>query len=145
MRNADETYEEDDDDGCHEAEDEEVVGAEPAVGGRSVAERIDHRRNGHDEQRHSVSAQVVPLDARLVRLEDLDEHDVELEAFQQHPHESAQEEVVQQSGNDAAEDPVARLVDSGQEDQLGDQQADAQVLVDRRTVTLNSIHSKFNS
>ena len=45
---------------------------------------------------------------------------------------------MQQPGDHAAEDAVLRLTDASQEHNLTDQQADAQVLVDRVPVRLRS-------
>ncbi len=93
------TYSEDENDWSDKAKDEVVVGPEPAVIQSAVAEGIDDRGDGNDEDGHSVSAEVIPLDARLVRFEDLDQHDVELESFQEHPHEGAEEEEMEEAGN----------------------------------------------
>ena len=63
-------------------------------------------------------------------------HDLSPLTFEEHPGEGGEEEVVQETSNYAAEDTVLRLTDTGQEHDLADQQADAQVLVDRVPVRL---------
>ena len=65
-------------------------------------------------------------------------HDLSPLTFEEHPGEGSEEEVVQETGNHAAEDAVLRLTDTGQEHDLADQQADAKVLVDRVPIRLQS-------
>ena len=84
----------------------------------------------------TVAGEVVPELARTLRLEDLDQHDVELHAFQTHPGEGGEEEVVEAGGDDAADDAMVGLLDAHHEDHLGDEEAQHQVLVDRVAVTL---------
>lgn len=57
--------------------------------------------------------------------------------FEEHPGERAQEEEVQQAGHDAADDPLIGLADPANEENLGDQQTKAEILVDRRPVRLH--------
>ena len=116
-----ETYGEDENDWSDKAKDKVIVSSEPAVIQCAVAEGIDDWGDGHDEDGHSVAAEVIPLDARFVRLEDLDQHDVQLESLQEHPHEGAEEEKVEEAGDEAADDPVVSRVDARQEDDLGQQ------------------------
>jgi len=58
--------------------------------------------------------------------------------FEEHPGERAQEEEVQQTGHDTADDPLIRLADPADEQHLGYQQAHAEILVDRRPVRLQT-------
>jgi len=58
--------------------------------------------------------------------------------FEEHPGERAQEEEVQQTGHDTADDPLIRLADPTNEQHLGYQQAHAEILVDRRPVRLQT-------
>ena len=104
----------------HEAEDEEIIRTEPAVRRSAVAERIHQRRDDDHQKRKAVAGSVVPLPAGGFRLEDFDQHPPQLIGFQQHPHEGAEQQVVQQSGHYSASDPVGRPFDSGQEDDLAE-------------------------
>lgn len=63
--------------------------------------------------------------------EHLYEHRVELEAFQEHPQERRQEEVVKRDGNQAADQLNAGFIDAENEDQLGNNQTGAEIFVDR--------------
>lgn len=58
--------------------------------------------------------------------------------FEEHPGERAQEEEVQQTSHDAADDPLICLADPTDEQHLGYQQAHAEILVDRRPVRLRT-------
>ena len=75
----------------------------------------------------------------------LDEHDVELEAFEERPGEGAEQQVVQQAGDDAAADAVQRPVDAAHQDHFGQQQAEEHVLVDRRPIRLQGNHFDINN
>lgn len=54
--------------------------------------------DGHDERGDAVAHQVEVASARVLALEHLHQHDVELHAFQEHPRERGQEEEVEQGG-----------------------------------------------
>lgn len=58
--------------------------------------------------------------------------------FEEHPGKRAQEKEVQQTGHDAADDSLIRLADPTNEQHLGNQQAHAEILVDRRSVRLQT-------
>jgi len=52
----------------------------------------------------TVGSHVVPENSRSFRLENLDEHHVELNAFQKHPGERRHEEIVQNYRHNGAQD-----------------------------------------
>ena len=54
-------------------------------------------------QLRTVRREVVPRNTRFFGLENLDEKDVELHAFETHPRERRQEEIVQKAGHDCTE------------------------------------------
>ena len=67
---------------------------------RSISFGVDSGGYGDDDGRDAVAGGIVVPAARLLRLEHLDEHDVELQALQEHPHERGEKEVVQDTGDD---------------------------------------------
>ena len=50
----------------------------------------------------TVSAEVVPPKARPLGLKDLNEQNVELNSFQEHPRKRGEKEIVKKSSNDIA-------------------------------------------
>ena len=53
---------------------------------------------------HAVSGGVVAAQTWSFRLEDLNQHDVQLDALHAHPAERRQEEIVQETGDDGTQD-----------------------------------------
>jgi hypothetical protein len=139
------THQQDEDDGPDEAKDEVIIGPEPTVFARPVAGGVDRGGDADDASGKAVAEQVVQADAGALALKHLDEEDVDLEALEEHPHEGGEEEVVEESGDDAAEGTVRRRLDAKEEEELSDEEAEAEVLVDRRAVALENQNIKFSS
>lgn len=74
---------------------------------RAVAAVVHGGRNSHNQCRDAVAHHVEVAAARVLTLEHLHQHDVELHALQEHPGERRQEEEVQQGGEDGAGDLTA--------------------------------------
>lgn len=70
---------------------------------RAVAFVVDGRWDAHHHGWDEVAEAVVILDARALALEDLDQHQVKLDALQTHPGEGSQEAEVENPGNDGAQ------------------------------------------
>lgn len=69
-----------------------------------VAPVVDGRRDGDHYGWEEVSGCVIVLPARELALEDLDEHDIQLHAFQTHPSERSQEKEMKNPGYNRAHD-----------------------------------------
>lgn len=67
----------------------------------AVATVVHGCRHGHDERGYAVAHQVEVASARVLALEHLHQHDVELHPLQEHPRERRQEEEVEESGEDS--------------------------------------------
>ena len=80
-----------------------------AVNSLLVEESVHEERTEDNEERTDVSQQVILNKSRPVRLKDLHQEDVDLEAGYQHPEEGGEEEVLQQGGHHRAQGGVARL------------------------------------
>ena len=124
--------------GDHEAEDEEVVRGEPAVGLGGVTAPVDAETDGDNHQGDPVAREVIPHLAGLFRLEDVYEHEPEIDSLEERPHESGQEKVVHQCGENVAAHRELGLIDAGQEEDLRDEQAKGEVFVDRGPFTLKT-------
>lgn len=66
----------------------------------AVAPVVHCGGDSHYDSRHSVSCQVEVLSPRVLALKHLNQHDVELHAFQEHPGEGCQEEEMEQGCED---------------------------------------------
>lgn len=86
---------------------------------RAVAAVVHGGRDGHDQRRHAVTHHVEVAAARVLALEHLHQHDVELHALQEHPGERRQEEEVQQGGEDGAGDLPLGLTETGERGENG--------------------------
>ena len=64
----------------------------------------------------------------------LDQHVVDVDPFHQHPGERSQEEVVKESGDGGADGPVVGGVEPEHEQDLGAEETDRQVPVNRCSV-----------
>ena len=67
---------------------------------RAVAAGKDAGGDGDDDGGDAVAEEVVPADPRALGLEDLDQHDVELDPLQTHPGKGGQEGEVQHARDD---------------------------------------------
>ena len=68
----------------------------------------------------------------------LDKHVVDMDPFHQHPGERSEEEVVEESSDGGADGAVVGGVEAEDEQDLGAEETDRQVAMDRRTVTAKS-------
>lgn len=87
---------------------------------RPITGIVDQDGNADDHRRHAVAKNVKVRLSAPFRFEDFDEQRIQLKSFQEHPREGGQEEVVEETSDDAAGQPILRLSDTEQEDQLGD-------------------------
>ena len=103
-----------------------------------VEERVHEERAEDDEEGTDVSQQVILNKSRAVRLKDLHQQDVDLEARDEHPEEGGEEDVLEGGGYDGAERWEVSLADSEEESELGQQQTETEVCVDRGPVILGT-------
>ena len=103
-----------------------------------VEERVHEERAEDDEEGTDVSQQVILNKSRAVRLKDLHQQDVDLEARDEHPEEGGEEDVLEDGGYDGAEGWEVSLADTKQESHLGQEQTETQVSVDGGPVVLGT-------
>lgn len=122
----------------YKAPNEVGVKSEPTYFVRAVAPVVHRCRHGHNQRRHAVPDQIEVLPPGVLALKNLHQHDVELHPLQEHPGESCQEEEVQEGSKDGTGNRLVSAVDADEEEELCHEEADAQVLVNRVAVTLQS-------
>ena len=104
-----------------------------------LVEESVHEEGAEDnEERTDVAQQVILNKSGAVRLEDLHQQDVDLEARDQHPEEGGEEDVLEDGGYDGAEGREVRLPDPKEESCLCQEQTETQVSVDGGPVVLGT-------
>ena len=81
-----------------------------------------------------VSHQIIKPDGRPSRVEDLHKHVINVDSLDQHPCEDRQEQEVEHAGDRGANALVVGGVQAAQEQDLGKQEAQTEVAVNRRSL-----------
>ena len=143
--NRQEVYVDTDDaeDRSQEGENEMDVAFDPAEVSTAIhSDIVEQGVNKQGEENHeegcNVAKHVVLNVSRVVRLENLNKENIDLEPCNEHPEEGGKEEIVEDDGDHRAGRWEVSLTDAKKKDEFCNKKTDAEVGVDRGAVILGT-------
>ena len=130
-------------DWAKEGQNQVNIAFDPAEVGTAIhSDIVEKCVNKQGEENHeqgcNVAKHVVLNVSGVVRLENLNKENIDLESCNEHPEEGGKEEIVEDDGNDRAGRGEVSLTDAKKKDKLCDKKAGAEVGIDRGAVILGA-------